>query len=193
MLKVGGSGINIVIIPELLETLLYSSIEVPLTIVREGKENIAGLELHLKPGMKLKLQYIYARELISRGLAQVDVESLPGVQALRKMCWNEEKSEGLLPLEEGFYVKLRLYVAHLRSEVERGNNTKEAELRLVRTAVSDLISLRLNKIVKLAVSSKHVDREKMKNMTFEEQVLYSQLCNVISSWTDSMKKLVGVV
>lgn len=181
-----------VIVAELAETLFYSNVEVPLVVIKDSTENIAGLELKLKQGAKTRLPYVYAMELISKGVAQIDFESMSEVQNMKKVCWNEEKSEGLLPLEEGFYLKLRLYVSYLKSEVERGNRAKEAELKSVRILFSDLLSLRLKKIVRLALASQHPEREKMKNMTLEEQVLYAQLCNAINSWVESMRKLVGV-
>ncbi|MEZ0344990.1 MAG: hypothetical protein ABWK01_00285 [Infirmifilum sp.] len=181
------------IVPGLLDSLFYSDIEIPLTVEKEGKENIGGLELKLKPGMKIKLPYTHALELISKDEARVDVEAFKSSLNLKKLCWNEERSETLQPLEDGFYLKLMLYILFLKSEVSKGNVEYEAELKSARISFSDLLRLRLKKIVELAMASQQVEREKMKNMTREEQLLYVQLCNVISSWSDSMKKLVGVV
>jgi hypothetical protein len=182
-----------VLVPGLLDTLFYSDIEVPLIIEKEGKESIAGLDIKLKPGMKIKLPYTYALELISRKEARIDVEAFKASLNLKKLSWNESKSEALQPLEEGFYLKLMLYVSHLKYEASKGDAEREAELKSVRIAFSDLLSLRLKKIVALAVASAQAERDKMRNMTREEQLLYTQLCSLISSWSDSMKRLVGVV
>lgn len=177
----------------MLDSLFYADVEIPIVVEKEGKESVGGLEIKLKPGMKIKLPYPYAAELVSKNEARIDADAFKSALNLKKLCWNEEKSEGLQPLEEGFYLKLMLYVSHLKSEVAKGSAESEAELKNIRIAFSDLISLRLKKIVMLAVISPQVDRDKMKNMTREEQILYTQLCNTINSWSESMRKLVGVV
>lgn len=180
----------IVIVPGLLDTLFYYGVEIPLVAIGEG-EAPRWLDKKLRPGMKFKLPFTQAMELLRMNLAQIDYESIISLQELRKLCWSEEKSEVLQPLEEGFYLKVGLYMSFLRNEIAKGRVERENELKNARIALSDLLSLRLKKIVTLALTSQHVDHEKARNMTLEEKLLYIQLCATINSWREALQKISG--
>lgn len=180
------------IIPELADTLFYYEVEIPLVVTEEG-EAPPWLDKRLRTGMKLKLPYVQAMELLSTNLVQIDYGSIISLRELKKLCWNEERSEALQPLEEGFYLKLGLYMSYLKREVAQGKTERESELRSMRVALTDLLSLRLKKIVNLAVTSRHVEHEKMRHMTPEEKVLYVQLCNILNFWSDSLQRISGGV
>uniref|UniRef100_A0A7J3X5U7 DNA replication complex GINS family protein n=1 Tax=Thermofilum pendens TaxID=2269 RepID=A0A7J3X5U7_THEPE len=170
-------------------TVAYMNVDIPLVIVKDTSWRTPLQILRLRAGQRVKLPYPYALALLREGCAELDPEGLPGHSTLKKLSWAEEKTEELQPLEEGFYLKVALLASSLRERARRGDEGAEESLRKLRIALADLVRLRSLKIAQLASKNPAPSREKMRNMTLEEQILYVNLCELLSSW---MKALVSL-
>jgi len=171
-------------------TVAYMDVDIPLIIVKDASWRTPLQILKLKVGQRVKLPYPYALVLLREGVAKLDPEGLPSYSALKKLSWAEEKTSELQPLEEGFYLKVMLLASSLREKAREGDRGAEENLKKLRIAFEDLVRLRSLKIAQLASKNPTPDKEKMKNMTLEEQVLYVAICELLSGWTRS---LVGLV
>jgi len=175
---------------DLLRTVLYSDSDIPLVIKRDTSLKSALQFLKFKAGQRVKLPYSYALTLIREGAAEVDSEQLPAISTVKKCTCAEEKSDELQPLEEDFYLKLALYVRDLKDKARRGDGTAEENYRKIRIAATDLIRLRTLKIAQLALRNPAPLREKMKNMTREEQIFYVSLCSQIATWMSDLSEMI---
>ncbi|MCC6039869.1 MAG: DNA replication complex GINS family protein [Thermofilum sp.] len=172
-------------------TAVYMDVDVPLVIVKDTSWKTPLQILKLRAGQKVKLPYPYALALLREGYAELDLEGLPSYSTLKKLSWAEEKTEDLQPLEEGFYLKVMLLANSLRERARKGDESAEENLRRVRIAFADLVRLRSLKIAQLASKNPTPSKDKMKNMTLEEQILYVTLCELLSGWTRSLVSLVA--
>lgn len=171
-------------------TVLYSDIDIPLIVKHDTSLKSALQLLRLRAGQKVKLPYPYALSLLREGAAEIDLEQLPSLSTIKKHTWAEEKSDDLQHLDEDFYIKLMLYIEDLKEKARKGDTAAEENYRKARIMVTDLVRLRTLKIAQLALKNPTPVREKMKNMTREEQIFYVNLCAQISSWMSSMSGMI---
>jgi len=102
---------------------------------------------------------------------------------VKRAYWKEEKSKELLPVSKDFYLSLRAVLDALRPLKER-DSSLEREFKELMKILMDLIRLRLQKIVSLALSSKA--REHLNLMSLEEGTLYSTLSALINRWEEEL-------
>jgi DNA replication factor GINS len=109
----------------------------------------------------------------------------------------EERKSKLVPLEAGFYGKVKEYLESLegeRSKTEDQYSTKslmiEDELKSARKYIENIIALRTAKIVRevsLRVSSRESqEKQYLEAMTPEERGFYEQLYELMKNWRGSL-------
>ena len=107
---------------------------------------------------------------VSLDLALQKVRLLEGMQQQRK--------PGKLP--EGFYPRLRRLLRRLKAEASTSPEKLMAFNKAYQWAL-DLVALRLNKVMSMALARGEVG-ELLKNLTEEEEVLYRRLHRVVEEW-----------
>lgn len=174
---------------ELASTLFYGDINIPVVALKEGSYRVGLLEVKFKPGMKTEIPYRVLQRLLEKKIVEVDVESILELHPLKKIQWMESRTKELTKLDEGFYVKAKLYFSHLREKARRDENA-EIELAKAKVLFEDIVRLRLTKIARLAMADPTPSRDFMEKMTREERVFYAKLCHLISEWEKGLKALV---
>lgn len=95
---------------------------------------------------------------------------------------NREKLQGphqISSVRPDLYLRLRRYLLSLK---RRGSGDAHNRFRIY---AQDLVKLRLNKVIMLAMSSAPVDQA-IPNMTPEEIVLYKEIHKMVESWKKLM-------
>jgi len=174
---------------ELVSTLFYGDIEVPVVALKEGSFKLGLLEVKLKPGAKTEVPYRILPELLEKKIVEIDADSLMKLQRLQKIHWMESKSKELSNLEDGFYLKTMIFFRHLKSKIVRGEDYEYA-LRKAKVLFEDIVRIRLSKISQLAVADPTPSRELMERMTREEKVFYTRLCSLLGEWERGIKEFV---
>ncbi len=174
---------------ELVSTLFYGDIEVPVVALKEGSFKLGVLEIKLKPGSRAEVPYRILPELLEKKIVEVDADSLMKLQHLQKIRWMESKSKELSSLEEGFYLKTMIFFRYLKARIVEGEDYEYA-LRKAKVLFEDIVRIRLSKISQLAVADPTPSRELMERMTREERVFYTKLCGLLGEWERGLKEFV---
>lgn len=141
-----------------------------------------------KRGEKIKIPLSLALFLIKKNAVSLDESSLPTLSEINKIAWLEMKGNELQKVSKDFYVKSSLLV--WSASKNPYDFESERRLRFIKALLMDIVKSRLQKIVKLALSNPVPSRDIIENLTLEEEVLYSTMCNIISSWLRYMRELV---
>ncbi|MHC1563999.1 MAG: hypothetical protein ACXQTF_01550 [Candidatus Hecatellaceae archaeon] len=146
--------------------------------------SVAGLELNpLEEGDRFETPWWIAEALVESGVALLEeVEVEFGLVELQKVRLLEGMQQQRRPAElpENFYPKLRRLIRRLKSEASR-NAEKMVEFNKAYQWASDLVALRLNKIMNMALARGEAG-ESLKNLTEEELALYRRLHQTIEEW-----------
>ena len=162
---------------------MLADAEIPVLIKSSKIKSVkyGALEFRLKSGLSLELPLKVAVPLLREGMAEVDESKLPGFVELNKLRWKEERTEDLQPISSDFYIKARLYLDALRRRSE-SDNRSEILLRKSKAVIIDIITSRMKKIVRYALSSLQPSRNLLENMSYEERILYIALCHLLEEW-----------
>ena len=161
------------------ETFLFNSVKVEmLSDLDDGILNRYGLK-NVKKGDTIEVPLWVAETLENLGLGKSTEEGFE-IELFRIL--NREKLQGqyqLSPIKSDFYLKLRRYLINLSK-----NSSREA-FNKMRIYAQDLITLRLNKIISLAVSTSNIGQTSS-SMTPEELVLYREVRELVTLWKRMM-------
>ena len=129
-------------------------------------------------GREMSFRLWEAAELVQQGIVRFKEETKFDVSELYKQSWSEANKTQLQQIEPNFYQKLRMYY--------KDPSVEDSEKEKVEGMVTDLMSQRLSKILKIAL--KGGSRSEMaKNMTEEEKWLYDKLNSLIRSWESGLR------
>jgi hypothetical protein len=161
------------------ETFLFSPVKVEvLSDLDDGILNKYGLK-NVKKGDTIEVPLWVAETLEDLGLGK-SVEEGFELELFRIL--NREKLQGqykLSPIKSDFYLKLRRYLIKL------GKNASNEAFNKIHIYAQDLITLRLNKIISLAISASNIDQISS-SMTPEELVLYREVRELVTLWKRTM-------
>ncbi len=143
--------------------------------------NVIGLTMNIKEGKEIEVPYWVAEEIVKAGKGEL-IEDRFNVKELAKAHWREAlpSSRHLSPIGDNFYFNLRRFSEKLKDE-SVGNIEKMNDLEKVNSMAQDIINCRVRKLVSLATSQ--VDQsEIIKNLTFEEKMLFDTIKELVSNW-----------
>ncbi len=129
-------------------------------------------------GRELTLKLWEAAELVQYGVVKYREEIKFDLSELYKQSWAEANKTQLQQIEPTFYLKLKMYYTD--------TSVDDSEKEKVEGMVTDLMSQRLSKIMKIALKGGRRS-EMVKNMTEEEKWLYDRLNNLIRSWENGLR------
>ncbi|MBS7251041.1 MAG: DNA replication complex GINS family protein [Candidatus Freyarchaeota archaeon] len=129
-------------------------------------------------GREMSLRFWEAAELVQSGIVKYKEEIKFDVSGLYKQAWSESNKPQLQQIDPNFYQKLRMYYSDPIVE--------DSEKRRVEGLVTDLVSQRLSKILKIALRGGSRS-EMTKNMTEEEKWLYDRLNSLLRSWEEGLR------
>jgi hypothetical protein len=129
-------------------------------------------------GREMNLKLWEAAELVQQGIVRYKEEARFNVSDLYKQSWSEANKPQLQQIEPNFYQKLRMYY--------NDPSVEDTEKKKVESMVTDLISQRLSKILKIALKG-GIRSEMVKNMTEEEKWLYDKVNSLIRGWENGLR------
>ncbi|WXG41078.1 MAG: hypothetical protein WED07_09960 [Candidatus Freyarchaeum deiterrae] len=129
-------------------------------------------------GRETSLRLWEAAELVQQGVVRYKEETKFNVSELYKQSWSEANKPQLQQIEPNFYQKLRMCY--------KDPGMEDSEKEKVEGMVTDLMSQRLSKILKIALKGGSRS-EMVKNMTEEEKWLYDKLNSLIRSWESGLR------
>nr|MDO8079705.1 hypothetical protein [Candidatus Freyarchaeota archaeon] len=129
-------------------------------------------------GREMSLKLWEAAELVQQGIVRYKEETKFNVSELYKQSWSEANKPQLQQIEPNFYQKLRMCY--------KDPSVEDSEKEKVEGMVTDLMSQRLSKILKIALRGGSRS-EMVKNMTEEEKWLYDRVNNLIRRWESGLR------
>jgi hypothetical protein len=144
---------------------------------------LAGLSIGpFEEGNEYELCYWIATELAKSGIVHLHAEDQLETGKLSKIQWTErvQTAGQMSKLPEGFYPKLRRFLAELREGIA-SNPEKVREYERADQLATDIVNSRLKKIVSMASAPAQTE-SRMRDFTGEERLLYGQLFNTINHW-----------
>ncbi|MCS7123970.1 MAG: hypothetical protein NZ932_00925 [Candidatus Bathyarchaeota archaeon] len=144
---------------------------------------LAGLTVGpFEEGNEYEVSYWVARQLEKFGVVRFRSEELLDSAKLSKIHWKErvQLAGQISELPKDFYPKLRRLLAELKEGTVK-NPEKMREYEKVKQLATDIVSLRLKKIVSLSSSPAQTGHI-LKNLTAEERLLYEQIYKLINLW-----------
>jgi hypothetical protein len=144
---------------------------------------LAGLSVGpFEEGTDYEVCYWVASELAKSGIAHFHAEDVLDASKLSKIQWTErvQTAGQISKLPEGFYPKLRRYIAQLR-EGMANNPEKMREYERADQLTRDIVNSRLKKIVSIASAPAQTEGT-LRNLTGEERLVYEQLFKIINGW-----------
>ncbi|MHA1207745.1 MAG: hypothetical protein ACTSSA_02055 [Candidatus Freyarchaeota archaeon] len=129
-------------------------------------------------GREMTLRLWEAAELVRHGIAKYKEQIKFDLSELYKQSWSEANKPQLQQIDPNFYQRLRMYYMD--------PNVQDAEKEKVEGMVTDIISQRLSKILKIALKGGRRS-EMTKNMTEEEKWLYDKLNRLLRSWENGLR------
>ena len=144
---------------------------------------LAGLSVGpFEEGTDYEVCYWVASELAKSGIAHFHTEDVLDASKLSKIQWTErvQTAGQISKLPEGFYPKLRRYIAQLR-EGMANNPEKMREYERADQLTRDIVNSRLKKVVSIASAPAQTE-SRLRDFTAEERLLYKRLFSVINHW-----------
>jgi hypothetical protein len=144
---------------------------------------LAGLTVGpFEEGNEYEVLFWVAQELEKFGVVRFRSEEILDSNKLFKIHWKErvQPAGQISELPRDFYPKLRRYIVKLGIEAAKSPE-KMREYEKVRQLTTDIVNLRLKKIISLAsapASTEHM----LRNLTAEERLLYEQIYKLINQW-----------
>lgn len=131
-----------------------------------------------------------ARILEAEGFVKISGEESQALKSteLYKLCWKEERNDGLSKLPSHFYPRLRRLLASLNEAIKKNpTNTLLSEHRQSFMKAQDLMNCRLQKILNLA-RERNPLRSSLEMLEPEELALFNSIKEEIDEWR---KKIVS--
>jgi len=144
---------------------------------------LAGLTVGpFEEGNEYEVLYWVARELEKFGVVRFRGEDLLDSAKLYKIHWKERvQTVGQISeLPKDFYPKLRRLLAGLKEETVK-NPEKVREYEKAKQLATDIVNVRLKKIVSLASAPAQTEHV-LRNLTAEERLLYDKIYMLVNKW-----------
>ncbi len=147
--------------------------------------SVGGVELGaFEEGREERLPIWIARVLEAEGFVKVSGEESQALKSteLYKLCWKEERNEGLSKLPSHFYPRLRRLLASLDEAIKNNpTHTLLSEHRQSFMKAQDLVNCRLQKILQLA-RERNPLRSSLDMLEPEELALFNSIREAIDEW-----------
>ena len=150
---------------------------------------LAGLTVGpFDEGNEYEVLFWVAQELEKFGVVRFRSEEILDSNKLFKIHWKERVQPvgQISELPKDFYPKLRRFMAKLGVEAVKSPE-KMREYEKVKQLTTDIVNLRLKKIVSLASAPAQAEHM-LKNLTAEERLLYEQIYKLINQWKTCILK-----
>lgn len=133
---------------------------------------------------EVRLPLWAAVELVKSGIAEFKEGEAVDLKVLSKLHWIEvvQPSKVVSALPENFYVKLKLYLAMLKSRVPREPERIGEYEKALRMA-GDIVASRIRKVVDLALTRQ--PSQILSNLTVEERLLYDAIHGAVEAWREA--------
>ncbi|MEM4699503.1 MAG: hypothetical protein QXT74_00965 [Candidatus Nezhaarchaeales archaeon] len=160
--------------------------EVKVEVLKPLPEVLDDRPLHMLPvGATVEVPRWLASILEAEGYVRVLSDTSLDLQGLSKLSWREERSPGLVEVDEALYPKIRELLERLEREastsVEAHAAKRQAEVRVL-----DVIRCRLQKIIQAAVSPS-VPKGMLDNLTPEERMLFEKIRWMVDRWASEIR------
>jgi hypothetical protein len=142
-------------------------------------------------GNEYEVCYWVASELSKSGIVHFHEEDQLDTGKLGKIQWTErvQTAGQVSKLPDGFYPRLRRFLAELREGVANNPEKMREYERAVQLA-TDIVNSRLKKIVSIASAPAQTE-SRLRDFTGEERLLYGRLFSVINHWKTKVLKPKG--
>lgn len=162
--------------------------EVDVKVLKDyGRVEVGeGKGLELRAGLELKIPRWLAKKLEHDGIVEIIGSESMSYSEITKYAFLESQSSpaplSLVKLPKDFYIRLRSYLRSLEDKIrETGDNRIYGEYEKARTAVLELVGIRLRKILLAAQMGVKLEEVREK-LAYEEETLYSLLKNLVEEW-----------
>ena len=161
----------------------------PVTVVANRnmpETKLAGLTVGpFEEGNEYEVYFWIAAKLAEQGIVHFREENRFSASDIYKVQWKErvQVAGQISELPEGFYPKLRRYLAETKKEATKLEKLQEHEKG--KQLACDIVNSRLRKIVALSAGPMQADQI-TKRMAREERLIYEQLTRLIADWRNSI-------
>lgn len=157
-----------------------------MEVVKPIPEVLEDRPLHMLPvGATVEVPRWLASVLEEEGYAKVLSSASIDLQGLSKLSWREERSPGLVEVDEALYPKIREFLERLEKEastsIEAHTAKKQAEVKVL-----DILRCRLQKIIRAAVSPS-IPKGLLDNLTPEERMLFEKIKWMVDDWISKVR------
>ncbi len=153
--------------------------------------SVGGMDLGAyEEGREERLPIWVAKILEEEGFVKISGEESQSLKStdLYKLCWKEERNEGLSKLPSHFYPRLRRLLSSLNDAIKNNpTHTLLSEHRQSLMKAQDLVNCRLQKILHLA-RERNPLTPSLEMMEPEELALFNSIREDIEEWR---KKIVS--
>ncbi|HDI46780.1 MAG TPA: DNA replication complex GINS family protein [Candidatus Methanomethylia archaeon] len=170
------------------QDFMFEELAVPVVFIKECPIfSISGEELGpFEAGQEAELPLWAAQVLEKEGYVEVKKTPELTLQELSKAVWKEERSDTLFPIPLDFYARLRRYLQALKRKVRESPSPDILhELRMAETKAQDLVSCRIQKVIRLALE-KEAHPKIVESMAFEERILFNEVHQLVEAWRNTI-------
>ena len=153
--------------------------------------NLPGMKVGpFKEGKEYEVRYWIAMELKKAGVARIRLEEPLDLMILNKIQWKErvQASKKVTSLPKEFYPKLRRFLKEMHEKAIK-KPEKRSDSEKANNLSTDIIRMRLKKIVSLASSGREQTEQILRSLTKEEKYVYELLHKIISEWQNEILKI----
>ncbi|RLI60675.1 MAG: hypothetical protein DRO67_08800 [Candidatus Asgardarchaeum californiense] len=131
------------------------------------------------------LPFFVADKLVREGVAEYTADYIKNITLALRFFVKERDNVPLQKLPKNFFILLRAKLRQIK-EINRTKPSPETllEERRLNEFIRDLVSIRLNKLMRLARTGK--SEEVIKKLTVEEEWLYIRLVKLYKYWLRAM-------
>ena len=165
----------------------YLAETVDVRVIRDHESlEVEGRKVELKAGSELRMPRWLARSLAKKGIVQIVEHERVDYNEVSKYAFLEGQGSpaplSLVRLPKSFYIKYREYMEGMKEELKStGDHRVLGEMERARAAMSELVNMRLRKIL-LAVQIGVKLEDIRDRLAYEEEALYISLQDTIKEW-----------
>lgn len=157
-----------------------------LICVKEYNDTFTVLGMKVGPfklGHPYSFNNFLAKEMVKRGYLKFDENHIIEPSTIQKINFKESTNKPLEKMQDLIYIRARDQLEIIEEKYEQEMITLRERNKL-KSDYNDLINVRLEKINRLAKSN---NTRQKSMLTTEEQILYHELSNIITTWQQFFK------
>lgn len=145
------------------------------------KMDLVGLSIGpFEEGREYEVRFWIARLLEEEGIVKIQDADRDEISSLHRIHFAERRASTPTQIPSDFYPRAWRLLNQLKSSSTK-NAEKMLEYEHVRNLLRDIINVRVNKIIALALLQLP-ETQALKNLTLEEKALYEHISKGISEW-----------